>query len=171
MERKTMGIIENRRSIRKFKGEAIPKEVLMRIVKAGMHAPNAYGKRSWEFLVITQREGILKAAGVNANAAPAKDAAALIIPMYVKSKEAKKSDWWIEDMSACTQNILLKIEEEGLGGVWLGIYPREDRVKYLIENFGIPEGVIPFSLIALGYSDEEGDLTDREDAQIHFERY
>ena len=166
-----MGIIESRRSIRNFQEKKIPKEVLLRIVKAGMHAPNAYGKRSWEFLVLTEKENIIKAAKVNHNAAPALDAAAIIIPLYCQSKEGKMSDWWVEDMSACTQNILLKIEEEGLGGVWLGIYPREDRVNYLIENFGIPEGVIPFSLIALGYPDEEGDLSDREDAQIHFERY
>ena len=99
--------------------------------------------------------------------------AAIIIPLYCQSKEGKMSDWWVEDMSACTQNILLKIEEEGLGGVWLGIYPREDRVQYLCENFYIPSGVIPFSMIALGYAKEKGDggFEDREDAQIHFERY
>ena len=138
-----------------------------------MHAPNAYGKRSWEFLVLTEKENIIKAAKVNHNAAPALDAAAIIIPLYCQSKEGKMSDWWVEDMSACTQNILLKIEEEGLGGVWLGIYPREDRVQYLCENFYIPSGVIPFSMVALGYAKEKGDggFEDREDAQIHFERY
>ena len=168
-----MGIIESRRSIRNFQEKKIPKEVLLRIVKAGMHAPNAYGKRGWEFLVLTEKENIIKAAKVNHNAAPALDAAAIIIPLYCQSKEGKMSDWWGEDMSACTQNILLKIEEEGLGGVWLGIYPREDRVQYLCENFYIPSGVIPFSMIALGYAKEKGDggFEDREDAQIHFERY
>ncbi len=168
-----MGIIESRRSIRNFQEKKIPKEVLLRIVKAGMHAPNAYGKRSWEFLVLTEKENIIKAAKVNHNAAPALDAAAIIIPLYCQSKEGKMSDWWVEDMSACTQNILLKIEEEGLGGVWLGIYPREDRVQYLCENFYIPSGVIPFSMVALGYAKEKGDggFEDREDAQIHFERY
>ena len=168
-----MGIIESRRSIRNFQEKKIPKEVLLRIVKSGMHAPNDYGKRSWEFLVLTEKENIIKAAKVNHNAAPALDAAAIIIPLYCQSKEGKMSDWWVEDMSACTQNILLKIEEEGLGGVWLGIYPREDRVQYLCENFYIPSGVIPFSMIALGYAKEKGDggFEDREDAQIHFERY
>ena len=168
-----MGIIESRRSIRNFQEKKIPKEVLLRIVKAGMHAPNAYGKRSWEFLVLTEKENIIKAAKVNHNAAPALDAAAIIIPLYCESKEGKMSDWWVEDMSACTQNILLKIEEEGLGGVWLGIYPREDRVQYLCENFHIPSGAIPFSMIALGYAKEKGDggFEDREDAQNHFERY
>lgn len=65
-----MGIIESRRSIRNFQEKKIPKEVLLRIVKAGMHAPNAYGKRSWEFLVLTEKENIIKAAKVNHNAAP-----------------------------------------------------------------------------------------------------
>ena len=61
--------------------------------------------------------------------------------------------------------------EEGLGGVWLGICPREDRMAYLREAFGIPERLIPFSLIALGHPAEQGDDDDREDAQIHMERY
>lgn len=84
-----MGIIESRRSIRNFQEKKIPKEVLLRIVKAGMHAPNAYGKRSWEFLVLTEKENIIKAAKVNHNAAPALDAAAIIIPLYCKARRER----------------------------------------------------------------------------------
>ena len=166
-----MGIIEKRRSIRRFTHEPVDREQLMRIVRAGMHAANAYGTRPWQFLVLTEQKSIAKAAAVNPNCAPAKGAAALIIPLYDPDKEHKRSDWWMEDMSACTQNILLKITEEGLGGVWLGICPREDRMAYLREAFGIPERLIPFSLIALGHPAEQGDDDDREDAQIHMERY
>lgn len=166
-----MGIIESRRSIRKFQDKPIDRDVLVRIAKAGMNAACAYGDRPWEFMIITQKDIIDKAASVNLNCEPARNAAALIIPLYVPEKQRKQSDWWMADMSACTQNILLKITEEGLGGVWLGIYPRMDRVDYLKENLGIPEGVIPFSMIALGYPAEEGRIRDREDAKLHFERY
>ena len=166
-----MGIIEERRSVRSFTDEAIDKEVLMRIVRAGMHAPNAYGCRPWEFLVITDKEGIARAAEVNPNCAPAKGAAALVIPMYIAKKDRKVSDWLAQDMSACTQNILLKAHEEGLGGVWLGIYPRMDRVEYLREKFDIPQEALPFSLIALGHPAAEGKSGVREDAEVYFERY
>lgn len=166
-----MGIIENRRSIRRFTDEPVCRETLERIVRAGMHAANAYGTRPWQFLVLTERENIDRAAAVNPNCSPAKNAAALIIPLYDPQREHKKSDWWMEDMSACAQNILLKITEEGLGGVWLGICPREDRMDYLKREFNIPEQLIPFCIIALGHPAEQGDTEDREDSKVVFERY
>ncbi len=166
-----MGIIEERRSIRRFTDEPVDREALIRMAKAGMHAACAYGDRAWEFLIVTERELLKKAAAVNPNCALAADAAAVIIPIHVPKKQRKPSDWWVEDMSACTENILLKITEEGLGGVWLGIYPRMDRVEYLRECFDIPDEVTPFAMIAVGHAADKGRDNDRETAEIHFERY
>ena len=46
--------------------------------------------------------------------------------------------WWVEDLSAATENILLQLEEEGLGGVWIGTWPDEDRVgSARIFSFGL----------------------------------
>jgi nitroreductase len=63
--------------------------------------------------------------------------------------------WWVQDLAAATENILLQIEEEGLGGVWLGWYPDKDRVETFSRRFGLPENVVPFAVIALGYPDPQ----------------
>lgn len=75
-------------------------------------------------------------------------------------------------MSACTQNILLQAVEEDLGAVWLGTYPDEERSNYLKEVFNIPENIIPFSVIVVGYPTEEYAAEDRfNQAKIHYETY
>lgn len=64
-------------------------------------------------------------------------------------------------MSACTQNILLQIVEEDLAGVWLGLHPLKDRVNSIKKYFHIPDNIMPFSVIALGYSDKSSEFIDR----------
>lgn len=170
-EKTQMGIIENRRSVREFAEKSIDKETLLRIVNAGMQAPCAYGRSGAEFLILTNPDDIKKAAEVNPNAKPAENAAALIITLYNSKDDKKKNDWWVEDMSAVTENILLKITEEDLGGVWLGIYPREDRSEYLKKAFGVPENVTPFSLIALGYPKTAMGEKERRSLPVYFGGY
>jgi nitroreductase len=77
----------------------------------------------------------------------------------------KYPEYWPQDCSAATQNILLAIADLDLGGVWLGVYPRKDRVKKLQDLFGMPDDMIPFSIIALGYPAEQKPAKDIYDAQ------
>ena len=77
-----------------------------------------------------------------------------------------------QDLSACTQNILLQAVAEGLGAVWLGFYPIEDRVNSLRQYFNIPEHIIPFSVIAIGYPKENKEPESRYDeSKIHLGKY
>ena len=59
--------------------------------------------------------------------------------------------YWVEDCSAATQNILLAAHAVGLGAVWVGLYPLEERVEPLRKLLGLPEQVIPLALVPLGY--------------------
>jgi len=67
----------------------------------------------------------------------------------------KHKGYWVQDCSAATENMLIEIADQDFGGVWLGIYPREDRVQALRKLLKIPERVVPFSLIAVGYPAEK----------------
>ena len=67
----------------------------------------------------------------------------------------KYPEFWPQDCSAATQNILLTISEQNLGGVWIGTYPKEDRVRKLQEIFKMPETIIPFSIVAMGHPAEK----------------
>lgn len=62
--------------------------------------------------------------------------------------------------------------EEGLGGVWLGVYPIEERCNDLRKIFNIPEDIIPLGTIVCGYSEEESIAKDRFfPEKVHYEEY
>ena len=84
----------------------------------------------------------------------------------------KYEGYWVQDCSAATENILIAVQAKGLGGVWLGVYPIEDRVVGLRKLLDIPEHVIPFALISIGYPAEQKPRADRyTPSRIHHDRW
>ena len=76
------------------------------------------------------------------------------------------------DCAAAAQNILLAAHGLGLGALWTGVYPRENRVEGLREIFGIPDHVVPHSLMLIGYPAESPEPVDRFDPKrIHHNRW
>jgi len=61
----------------------------------------------------------------------------------------------VQNCSAATQNVLLMATELGLGSVWLGVYPRDNRMQGLNKILNLPKHILPISLIAIGYPDEK----------------
>ena len=77
-----------------------------------------------------------------------------------------------QDLGACNENILLQATHEGLGAVWLGFHPIEDRTLKLKKYLEIPDHCIPFSVICVGYPESEGKVHLRYDkSKVHFDRY
>lgn len=77
-------------------------------------------------------------------------------------------------LAIAAQNICLAAQELGLGAVWLGTWPQMDRVEAQQKLFGLPETIVPHSIIALGYP--EADLTAPresryEDDRVHFNQW
>jgi nitroreductase len=143
-----------------------------RILRAGMEAPSAHNRRPWEFIVITDKADLEAVAAMSPYAKMVPSAAALIAVCARPGPERTAEDWWIQDLSAATENILLQIVEEGLGGVWLGWYPNEERVAAFSRHFGLPEDVLPFSMVALGYPEGQPKSAERFDPKrIHYGRY
>ncbi len=84
----------------------------------------------------------------------------------------KHKGYWVQDCSAATENLLLAAHAKGLGAVWLGVYPREERVDGLRKLLGIPEHVIPFSLVPIGHPAEQKPPAERYNpSRIHFNRW
>lgn len=79
---------------------------------------------------------------------------------------------WVQDCSASTQNILLAIEALKLGGVWLGIYPIEERCQKLIEYFNLPDNIVPFSVVAIGHTLKEEEPKNKwDEKKIHWNKW
>ena len=160
-----MDTIYRRRSIRKYTGEPVSDEVLMAVVKAGMNAPSAGNQQPWHFVIIDQRPLLEKITDIHPYAQMLHEAPAAILVCGDLNLE-KHVGYWVQDCSAAVENMLLEIVDLDLGGVWLGVHPREDRVSGLRKLLDIPEGIVPFALIALGHSNESKGLKD----EFHKER-
>ena len=170
-----MPVIFERRSVRRFLAKPVEQEKIERILRAGFEAPSARNRRPWEFLVLTLGEDLEAVAGMSPYAKMAAGAAAVIAPCanLERGGGASPDDtWWVQDLAAATENILLQIVEEGLGGVWLGWYPDEGRIREFSSRFGLPGHIIPFSLVALGYPAVKPEPANRFDPEkVHYGTY
>lgn len=172
-----MSVIFQRRSVRSFLPKPVENDKIERILRAGMAAPSAHNRQPWEFIVINGREDREAIAGMSPYAKMVPAAAALIAVcanLGLGETGNAADTWWVQDLSAATENILLQIVEEGLGGVWLGWYPDKDRVAAFSQRFGLPHNVVPFSVVALGYPDTSRypEKADRfEPSRVHYGAY
>ena len=156
----TLDAIFDRRSIRKYKSNTVSPDKIETIIRAGMAAPSARNDQTWHFVVIDDRETLDKIADFHPHGKMLYHAPIAIL-VCADMSLAKAPDYFREDMSATTENMLLAIHDLGLGGVWLAVYPREDRIKNTSDLFNFPKDVIPFSLISFGYLDEHKEPSNR----------
>jgi nitroreductase len=166
-----MNTILTRRSVRSFTGQPVSEGVVTDLLRAAMAAPSAGNQQPWQFVVV--RDPALREVIASANpyGAPARDAQVAILVCGDLDRETRP-DFWVQDCSAATQNLLLAAHAAGLGAVWCGTYPREERMKPIAEALGLPGMVVPFAVVAIGYAAERPAPVDRYDPKrVHFERW
>lgn len=169
-----MNSIMNRRSTRRFTEQAVEKEKIERILRAAMQAPTGHNAQEWEFLVVQDKETILRVSEASPVTVAAKNAGTLIIPLFNAKRRHSENheDLWVADLAAATENILIQVEEEGLGAVWLSVWPYQPKMEYLSRLFDLPEHIVPFCVIPIGYKQKEKEFDDRYDPEkIHWEKY
>jgi nitroreductase len=167
----TLKAILTRRSIRKYINKKIPGEYYEILLKAAMHAPSGRNRQPWHFIIINNREILKKLADVNPSWNMLEEAASAIVVCGDKNLEDSES-FILQDCSAATQNLLLAAHELGLGSVWLGVHPREERLKPLVEILHIPGHILPVSMVSIGKPDELRDQPDRYNVErIHLDRW
>jgi nitroreductase len=152
--------IHTRRSIRVYSADPVPREVLEEIVAAAMQAPSAGNQQPWHFVILTDKAMLEKASTVHPYIKMAAEAPAAILVCADLALE-KFPGYWVQDCSAATQNLLLAAHAKGLGAVWTGIYPIQDRVDSFIKLIGTPPTVVPLALVVVGYSKGTAGRQDR----------
>lgn len=150
-------MIFSRRSTRQFTDQPIENEKLHLILEAAMSGPCCVNARDWAFVVVTEKDKLLKMAEANGKPArPLKDAAAgILICGDLERAFQRVKDYWIVDGAIAAENICLCAHALGIGSVWLGTWPQMDRVQRQRELFALPDTVLPHSIIALGYPAED----------------
>ncbi|GAA0742839.1 nitroreductase family protein [Clostridium oceanicum] len=166
-----MNAILERRSIRKYKDKKISDDIVEELLKAAMAAPSAANEQTWQFVVLRDKETMKKITKVHDYSKMLLEADVAIVVCGDKSKELVK-DFWVQDCSAATENILIEAQDKGLGAVWLGVYPMKERVDGIKEILKLPEGIIPLSVISIGYPNENKKPSDRFNKErIHYDRW
>lgn len=169
-------VIENimtRTSVRQFTSRPIAKDTLETIVRAGMAAPSAMNKQPWAFVVVTEKEMLdsLRAVHPYSNLKTA-TAAIVVCGDLEKAIEGFGREYWIQDCSAATENILLAAHALGLGAVWCGVYPNPNVMPQVARVLGLPSWVIPLNIITMGYPADESQPKDKWNPEnVHDQRW
>ena len=172
-----MNSIFTRVSIRKYQDRPVEKEKTEAILKAAMQAPSAANQQPWEFYVVRDPEVIKKlsraslyarpAAGVHPYASMTKNAPVAIVAAYRTG--CKLPEYAQIDLSIAMENLWLETTAQGLGGVWLGVAPLEERMQAVEKVLDMPDSLRAFAIFPLGYPAEEREQQDRfDESRIHY---
>ena len=161
-----------RRSIREYTSQAVPDELVQRLLEAAMQAPSAGNQQPWHFILMTEHGQLNALAGILRFGQMLRYAP-LGIAVCADLSLTKHPGYWVQDCSAATQNLLLAAHALGLGAVWLGVYPIDERVAGVKQILGLPEQVIPLCVVALGYpaAVPEPPGTRYDKARVHHEHW
>lgn len=162
-EQAVLDNIATRTSIRDYEARPVEKEKVEKMLRAAMAAPTAMNKQPWHFVVVDQRSVLDSLAAANPNAKMLLKAPLAIVVCGDMDKviEGGGRDFWIQDASAATENLLLAAHAMGLGAVWTGAYPSEERSKAISATLSLPDNLVPLNMIVIGYPAEHPQPKDK----------
>lgn len=145
--------IMTRTSVRSYLDKPVEDEKIEKLLHAGMAAPSAVNLQPWHFVVVKEKATLEKIAELTPNAGMAKDAPLAIVVCgdMTNEEDGPVREFWSQDASAATENILLAAHGMGLGAVWTGTYPDKKRCEAISRLLRLPKQLIPFCTVVIGY--------------------
>ena len=169
-----LNAIQTRASIRQFTGEKITNEQINTLLRCAMSAPSAMNKQPWAFVVVTD-DALLSKMGEAFPFSRCGNGAACAFVMcgdLNKALPGEGQGFWINDVSAATENLLLAAHAMGLGAVWTGVYPSSERTPEVQAMLGLPEHIIPMCIVPVGVPDEKTAVKNKfKEENIHYNRW
>ena len=162
-----------RRSIRVYSPGEVSEPAVTKLLEAAMAAPSAMTKDPWRFVVVRDKQTLSKLATLHPGAAMLSAAAlAIVVCGDLDVAFDRQLSYLLQDCSAAIENLLLAAHAAELGACWLGVHPREERMRHLRELFGLPDSVLPVAVIALGWPGETKEPRNRyQPDHVHAERW
>ncbi|MDO4288447.1 MAG: nitroreductase family protein [Eubacterium sp.] len=159
-------VIRSRQSVREYSHQKIQRSLLKELCVSGLAAPSANNKKPCEFIVIEDREKLIKLSSLKPQWSMLKQAAAAILVL------GRYDKYFQQNCAAATENILLDATSRQIGSVWLGLYPNKDIVQAVKELFKLPETIEPFCFVSLGYPQQNiQKYVEYDFSKIYFEAY
>jgi nitroreductase len=150
-----LAFIFERRSIRVYVPGEVSEEQVQKLLAAAMVAPSAAGKNPWHFVVVRKRQALLRIAMVLPQGQMLETSSlGIAVCGDLEVAHDNQISYLLQDCAAAIENLLLCAHILGLGTCWLGVYPREDRIKILKETLALPASIIPVALISVGHPGE-----------------
>ena len=153
---KKLSVFWGRRSIRAYTKKPVSEKIITDLLRAAMAAPSAAARDPWRFIVVKDPAMLQHMAEALPYGNMLEGAGAgIVVCGDLSATHDGQLTYLLQDCSAAIENLLLAAHMLGLGACWLGVHPREVRMKALRGLFGIPTSVIPVSAIAVGYPAEQ----------------
>lgn len=166
--------IMSRTSVRLYEETPIENAKIEMLLKAAMAAPTAGNKQPWKFVVIKDKD-ILHSISANLNTMKMAENAPLAIVVcgdLDNTFPGDGRDYWVQDTSAATENLLLAAHASGLGAVWCGIYPMPERIEFLQQLLHLPGNIVPLNVIPIGYPADTQPAKDKwKPENIHYDTW
>ncbi|MBR3644843.1 MAG: nitroreductase family protein [Lachnospiraceae bacterium] len=163
--------IKSRRSVRKFKDQAVSREILEDLVLSASYAPSWKNTQTTRYIAIEDAAVRAKLAAeccAEHNASIINGAPVVVATVIVDKRSGferdgsystiREDNWQAFDNGIATQTFCLAATEKGLGTVIMGLYDI-DKASKILE---VPEGQVLMSLVAVGYPDEEPGVPKRK---------
>ena len=155
--------IMTRTSIRSYTDRAVAADTIELLLRAGMAAPTAVNAQPWHFVVVNDRAKLDELGGTSRRGDMLRQAplAIVVCGNLEKAMQGPAQAFWVQDCSAATENILLAAHALGLGAVWTGCYPMEERMADVSRVLNLPETIVPLCVIVMGYPAENPEPKDK----------
>ena len=147
--------IMTRTSIRQYTDEPVSKADVETMLRAGMAAPTAVNRQPWHFVAVTDKAKLAELAGRRGGMIKQAGVVIVVCGNMDKAMQGPAQAFWVQDCSAATENILLAANALGLGAVWTGCYPMDDRIAEVSKALKVPETIVPLCVIAIGHPAEQ----------------
>lgn len=164
--------ILERRSIRKYEDRPVDDVSIQKLLRAAMYAPSAGNEKPWHFIVVKNKETLNTIPTFHPHTLMLKEAPLAIVVCGDTSALKYDNAFWVQDIAACIQNMLLEGQYLGLGTCWCGVYPRENLVHEIAKLLDLPEHIKPVGIVAVGYPAEHREVRERYDEdRVHQETW
>jgi nitroreductase len=165
-------IIFQRRSIRKFTSEPVTRQEIETMLKAAMAAPSAVDSQPWEFIVVDDPEVLKKLRKTSLFSNHNAPLAVVVLGSPQKAANPAGGKFWQQDCSAAMENLLLAAVGQGLGGVWIGVYPIENVEEKIRTLLNIPQASFPLGIALVGHpAQQKAPRTRYKVEKIHWQKY
>ena len=166
-----LSALTSRRSIRRYTAETVSGTDVDAIVRAALCAPTAFSQHAARIVVVRDRDRLAALAETHKHAWPIADAACALVVCGDTRVERFPGFYWEQDATAALENALTAATALGLGTCWIGVHPWPDRTNHVREAVGLPIGVQPLGLVAIGHPAETKPARDVDLGHVHQDRW